>query len=530
MSALSSLPPALGALAILSTSANFTFSIIFSVSLLGKPMRAEGFLAIVDAALNTMSAALLGALLRRIHRERYRYQEKAWRRSPWRPLTQPVMATCLVSTILTIILYVWMYTRISHLLSTNLKTSMRYVLLVAIIFWAISVLAQLGFFTGIVLRVRHGDVRAQQSRSGSLRAQKSMQAVSEPSHSSEMQEKARAMESLRPHSSMTNATINDRLGSSRPSSVLKRASSDTMSSFRSTVSHAVRPISSKTRLISKSQKSITSTFDSQETTRRNTLTSEEGFDTWDTSAVDPQSRQIVNVITSSSMAPSPIPGTHPARLLETIPASPTASRSPSPGFPLDLVSEDNETSLSRQGRRRSRSDLTSASYVSLSRRDLDQLGLPMPPGNTEANIHPLFRSDSPTPPPAITPGSAVTALPRPSAVGLGISRRASETSSTRSLSRMRSGSSTTAHLPSPLLHSRSFDSSAPRAERRSVREDDDGMLEGPAEGMAARERGSEIERQITPPIPAWVLESGRTSAMGWQKKKGLGSVSEAEGL
>jgi hypothetical protein len=258
-----------------------------------------------------------------------------------------------------------------------------------------------------------------------------------------------------------------------------RAGSDTYSSFRSSLSHAIRPISSKTKLISPPhQKHRPSSIDSslRERSERPSIEQHDGFDSWDTSAVDTTTRQTVE-----SASPTP------PRFLETIPASPTGSRSPSPGFPLDLEPP--------KRRERSRSYSPANSY-----RDLLRTARQMSPTESishEAHIHPLFRSDSPTPPPATTPNTIVTAAP-------GAGQLISDRQSIRSIHRMTSGS-----LPSsPLVHSDSLDSIRQAMEREE------------AERAGA---GEGLERTLTPPIPDFVLNGGpRNSLQGYQSRRGTG--------
>jgi hypothetical protein len=214
---------------------------------------------------------------------------------------------------------------------------------------------------------------------------------------------------------------------------------------------------------------------------------EDGFDSWDLSAVELHSRHFVISAANSTNTSSPSHG----RFLETIPASPTGSRSPSPGFPLDLEPPSR--------RRRSRSHSPATTMMVKHRGD----AAPSPTGS-EAHIHPLFRTDSPTPPPSATPGTIVTAAP---GAGQAIIDR-------QSLHRMRSGS-----LPnssSPLGHSRSLDDMA------STLKDNDESGRPP----------SPPEREMTPPIPDWILGAGpRNSFSGYSRRKGmvgLGPVGEVK--
>ncbi|TVY30083.1 hypothetical protein LHYA1_G002521 [Lachnellula hyalina] len=253
-----------------------------------------------------------------------------------------------------------------------------------------------------------------------------------------------------------------------------RSGSDEMSSMRSSISQVVRPITSKTKLIQKNHKPSHRTTSIESSQRDASM--DDSFDSWDTSSVDASARQAVEL--ASPSAP---------RFLETIPASPTTSRSASPGFPLDL--EPPKT------RRRSRS--YSPSYTE--RRTSSPIE-----SRSEAHIHPLFRTDSPDPPPTTTPGTIVIAAPN-------AGQLLSDRISIRSVHRMRSGS-----LPSsPLVHSDSLDSIRNAMERQEL------------EGLEENKR----ERSLTPPIPDFVLNGGsRNSLSGYHSRKkaqtGLGMVGE----
>ncbi|KAI1094514.1 hypothetical protein F5B19DRAFT_490351 [Rostrohypoxylon terebratum] len=259
--------------------------------------------------------------------------------------------------------------------------------------------------------------------------------------------------------------------SSRPNSSSGRSMAETMSSIRTSLSHTVRPTGSKTRLLSTSSKTVRRppSIDSTGYRDRSSMT-EDGFDSWDTSSVDPQNRQIV-VDTSPPMR---------ARFLETIPASPTTSRSPSPGCPLDLEPPK------RNRRSRSYSPLPRAQHE----RSLTPLSSP-----SELNIHPLFRSDSPVPPPAATPGTMVIAAPN-----------AGQTISERSLTRMRSGSLPTG--PTPLSRQGSYESF-----RKTPSPNSDRLRAEEAAG----------ERKMTPPIPEWILSAGKNEFDRIQDQKAAGA-------
>ena len=265
---------------------------------------------------------------------------------------------------------------------------------------------------------------------------------------------------------------------SPPGSSGGRSATETMSSIRSSLSNVVRPISSKTRLLSGSQRSRRPASLDSNTFRDPPNSTEDGFDSWDTSAVDPQNRQTVLETSSPQLG----------RFLETIPASPTTSRSPSPGTPLDLEPP--------RSRRRSRS------YSPASTRTIQaqRTAFTQQASQSESHIHPLFRTDSPTPPPAVTPGTMLVASPNAGQV-------ISDRNSIRSLARMRSGSLPT--VPSPLSTQGSFDSFHRRVESTSpeLREEEEVSTEGE-------------ERKMTPPIPEWILSAGsRTSLSGYNSRK-----------
>lgn len=249
---------------------------------------------------------------------------------------------------------------------------------------------------------------------------------------------------------------------SRPGTSSGRSAAETMSSIRTSISHTVRPFSSKTRLLSTSPRSgrAGASFDSNSYRSRSSLV-QDGFDSWDTSSIEHHHRQTTLDTVSTT----------PHRFLETIPASPTTSRSPSPGYPLDLEPPKRN--------RRSRS------FSPVPRAQQERNMSPQPsPG--ELHIHPLFRTDSPTPPPQATPGTIVIAAPN-----------AGKVISEKSLTRMRSGSLPT--TPSPLSRQGSFDSFQKKPSSPNT------------EGLAPPE---EIEeRKMTPPIPEWILNSGSNTSL-----------------
>ncbi|KAK4457928.1 hypothetical protein QBC42DRAFT_277910 [Cladorrhinum samala] len=279
-----------------------------------------------------------------------------------------------------------------------------------------------------------------------------------------------------------------------PGSSAGRSTAETINSFRSSLSNVVRPVSSRTRLVSQrtSRRPPSLDLPSYHEPSRST---EDGFDSWDTSAVDPQNRQ--TVLESSSPPPM-------RRFLETIPDSPAPSRSPSPGLALDILEPPSRV------KRRSRSYSPAPSRVSQSQRS----AFTQHSTQSESHIHPLFRSDSPVQPSIITPGTIVVAAP----LGGQILSDRDSIRSIRSIRRLRSGSLPTA--PSPLSRQGSVESFHRKRESNSpeIREEDEDESVTQQQGLTPV---VETERTMTPPIPDWVLTAGsRSSLVTYNSRKG----------
>ncbi|KAI1117065.1 hypothetical protein F5Y14DRAFT_16237 [Nemania sp. NC0429] len=251
---------------------------------------------------------------------------------------------------------------------------------------------------------------------------------------------------------------------SRPGTSGGRSAAETITSFSGSVSSVVRPMGSRTRLLSSSSKSgqRLNSFDSSAYRDRYSVP-EDGFDSWDTSSVDPHNRQIV-LETSSPI--------RPRFLLETIPASPANSRSPSPGCPLDLEPK-------KRGQR-------NRSPVHRAHQERTYM-----PSESELHIHPLFRTDSPGPPPAATPGTVVVAAPN-----------AGQFITGTSVMQMRSGS--LAHSPGLLSRQESYETF-----RKTPSPNSDRLQPEVVDGG---------ERKMTPPIPDWILNpEPRPSFAGYRR-------------
>lgn len=454
------LPLAIGALAVSGGVALLSFDIIFAVTL-SRNISPFGtnVVAIVASGLEGISVVLLLILLGRQIRYQSRSQvlDSGHRRQHTYMLAGFVGIFGVLSAVASAVLLGMMRNRIGELPRRTIHSSTEGLMAGAFVTWAISLVSQASFVVCMVL-VQMKEFR-QQIQPYRIDA--------EPRSFPEMEESTEQRVST---SHGPTDLQNPR--SPRPSSARSRAGSDTMSSFRSSLSQVVRPITSKTKLIQNNQRFVNRPSSVDSNHHDPSVSVEDGFDSWDTSAVDAQSRYAVE----SSASPTP------QRFLETIPASPTGSRSPSPGFPLDL-----EPPKTRQ-RSRSYSPANSHRNRIGDRPRTARTISPTESMVNESHIHPLFRTDSGTPAPAATPGTTVTAAPE----------------SIRSL-RMRSES-----LPSsPLAHSSSFE---------SVRL----ALEQQQQQVNELERLAELggERTLTPPIPDFILNGvPRSSVQGQQPRR-----------
>jgi hypothetical protein len=461
------LPLVLGALAVSSGLALLTFDIIFAVTI-SKNLSPGGakVVAIVASGLESVTGALLLLLVGR----QIRYRNGAHiqdfghgRQHTYLLAGLGGLFGVLSATLSAVML--GMARGRKDLPKIVAGSSSKNLVAGGFIVWGVALLLQAVFMICMVIIQRRDFQQQIQPYRTEIEPRTEMQEAARPSASS-----VQANGEYRGDTSMESKSPPSSSGRSR-------AGSDTMSSLRSSLSQVVWPISSKTKLIQNRSSNRPGSLDSYCDTRASV---DYGFDSWDTSTVDAQSRHAVE-----SASPTP------PRFLETIPASPTTSRSPSPGFPLDL--EPPRT------RKRSRSYSPANSYKDLPRTARHT----SPESPHEAHIHPLFRTDSPTPPPAATPGTVVTAAP-------GAGQVISDRSSIKSINRMRSGS-----LPSsPLVHYGSFDSMRQVVEREEQEQSEDGG-----------------ERTLTPPIPDFILNGGpRSSLMQYNSRMKsqtqLGNVGE----
>lgn len=161
-------------------------------------------------------------------------------------------------------------------------------------------------------------------------------------------------------------------------------SSHSLQSFRDSLRHVVRPATSRTALISRPSfnRDATSVYSASESIEN--VSRSDGFDSWDTSSVSLSARDaIVQTAPSRGTTLDPIPGSRP-----TTPARPLDGP-----FLSELPEEDE--------------DLTPPPRMMM----MPDNSRPPSPAVSEAHIHPLFRTESPVPPPEATPNTNIMASP-----------------------------------------------------------------------------------------------------------------------
>lgn len=247
------------------------------------------------------------------------------------------------------------------------------------------------------------------------------------------------------------------LAAALPSPTFSSRSSHSLKSFRDSLRHAVRPVTSRTTLISRPSfnrdaRSIYS--DSQSV---DNVSHSDGFDSWDTRDA------LVQTAPCRGTTLDPIPGSRPN----------SPARALDGPFLSELPEEDDE-------------DLAPPPRM------MPDISRPPSPAVSEAHIHPLFRTESPTPPPAATPGTSIIASP--------LANQAIACP-TRPFNRMRSNSRTGS--PSSQVPSQSF------ARGRAVNP------------QSLSRSPSPPSREMTPPIPDFVLNSSPRSSMSGSRRVNL---------
>ena len=234
---------------------------------------------------------------------------------------------------------------------------------------------------------------------------------------------------------------------------------------------AVRPSTSRMKLLGPRSSISRSSSASALSDARSTATTSpsDGFDNWDTSHIGQQIKETVHLaVPTKGTALEPIPGSRPV----------------SPASALDGPFSVLQQQLHSQERLQDR-PLTGLSNLSqiqrpptafstASGRSATPTMRPISPEISESHIHPLFRTDSPVPPPSATPGTVVTASPYSGHVIKATSRASSRTRLTD-------------RTASPVVLSRA----------------------GSVDDLPTRSRSSSQTRVMTPPIPDFILSASR---------------------
>ncbi|CAI6328390.1 unnamed protein product [Periconia digitata] len=255
-----------------------------------------------------------------------------------------------------------------------------------------------------------------------------------------------------------------------PSPTFSTRSSQSLQSWRESLHHVVRPATSRSRLLNKrSTRSVYSDIQSFDSA------SQDGFDRWE---ADPQ---IVLQLTAAS-----------AQLVAAAQQTPAA---PTKGTALEAIPQSRPASPARAlDGPFPASDEEDGDLPLPPKMMLDPCRPPSPVIGHESHIHPLFRSESPVPPPAATPGTSIIASPLSDQAIACPARPYSRMRSTSNLSRTAS--------PSRIGYARSFTS-------------DRGLSPRPSRSRST----SPPSRGMTPPIPDFVLNSSPRSSTSQSLRK-----------
>ncbi|OAL55536.1 hypothetical protein IQ07DRAFT_607857 [Pyrenochaeta sp. DS3sAY3a] len=247
------------------------------------------------------------------------------------------------------------------------------------------------------------------------------------------------------------------LAAALPSPTFSARSSNSLKSFRDSLRHVVRPVTSRSTLISRPSVSRDARSIYSETQSVDNISHSDGFDSWDTRDA------LVQTAPSKGTTLDPIPGSRPN----------SPARALDGPFLSELPEEDDE-------------ELAPPPKM------MPDISRPPSPAVSEAHIHPLFRTESPTPPPAATPGTSIIASP--------LSNQAIACPA-RPFSRMRSNSRTTITGSSPLVSSKSF-----------------GRDRATSPQSSSSRSPSPPSREMTPPIPDFVLNATPRSSMSGSRR------------
>jgi hypothetical protein len=440
----------LGALAWSSTAADTILSIIEATSL---PTTKDSLVHVAAAAsaLNAVSLCCIGFYIVQDVRRRDGFMDQsAQARKALVGVSVILSSTALIVSLALIILIKSKWNEVTSTSSTGAISNWDGAFAGHVVVWVISCIGQIMLYSPALWK-RHTPKLQPVTISGPR-----------DSVMSEMRSAAssRNIPTMQPPAPSSSATL-----PALPSPTFSSRSSQSLKSFRESIRYAVRPVTSRTNLISRPSFNRDTRSIYSDAHSIDDVSHMDGFDSWDTSSVSNQARDAV-------MQTAPFKGTP----LEPIPGS----RSVTPARALDgpfLPEIDEEL----------------AEEALVAPRMIPDVSRPPSPAVSEAHIHPLFRTESPTPPPAATPGTSIVASPLADQV---------ITCPARPYQRMRSNSNLRTTSPSPLAP-------APSLRGRTI------------SPHAGSRTPSPPSREMTPPIPDFVLNSSPRSSMSGSRKVNL---------
>jgi hypothetical protein len=378
--------------------------------------------------------------------------------------------------------------------------------------WTLAVIAEVLFYTFIVLK--RTSVRDRRSRLSFLPEKKSTQ--SKRSNAPERPPTPPTpLRIIAPHYALPEASAPAPAFIQTPRDSRRDSWRDSLHSLQ----NVVRPMNSKTRLLTLSRHSSRQSFSRDSSVHSDTrsiatTTHSDAFDGWETSPVDSKIREVISpVIPSRGTALETIPGSRPVSPADALNGpfhSYTHHESHS-----TVVLERPPTALSYASRHE-RPGTTQSNYSNYSKRTFvpADLSQPASPATSEAHIHPLFRSDSPTPPPETSAGTIITASPLSGQI------IASPPVGPRTFSRMRSesraSSRTVSRAPSPAFIPNSID------EHRALTSLSSYTTSKATSFDSRRSRSSSpVSRTLTPPIPEFILSASRETLRSTNSKDTL---------
>lgn len=395
--------------------------------------------AAASSALDGVSLCCIGVFTFRIVRGRTTSQDRSSLAKAIDALTILLSAVALIVTLVLIILIKSKWDEILRLSTQGPVSSWTGLVSAQIVLWVVSCISQIVLYSSPLTMLRQAPKVQLVTTSGPRDSVMSEIRSSQPSRNLFM------MEPTQPSSPLA----------ALPSPTFSSRSSHSLKSFKESLRHVVRPTTSRSTLISRTSisRDNRSIYSAQAESFEN-VSHSDGFESWDTSSVSLQARDVVmQAAPSRGTTLEPIPGSRPA----------TPARALEAPCLTELPEEEEE-------------ELTPPPKM------MPDYSRPPSPAVSEAHIHPLFRTESPVPPPEATPGTNIHASPMATqAIAC----------PPRSFNRMRSNS----HLSQ--THSARGRTSSPH--------------------MSSRDP-SPISRELTPPIPDYVLNSSPRSSLSGSRK------------